>query len=58
MAQSILLYNQTAELWPNLCEDAGKKEGFFCLSKPMDAFIEDVCRCDHSNQNLMVSNNI
>ena len=22
----------------------------------MDAFIGDVCRCDHSNQNLMVSN--
>ena len=24
----------------------------------MDAFIGDFCRCDHSVQNLMVSNNI
>ena len=24
----------------------------------MDVFIRDVCQCDHSNQNLMVSNNI
>ena len=23
----------------------------------MDAFIGEVCRCDHLNQNLMVSNN-
>ena len=24
----------------------------------MDAFIGDVCRCDHSNQNLMVSKKV
>ena len=52
-----------AELWLNLCEDVGEKEEeslllVFQAFLRTDAFIGDVCRCDHSNQNLMVSNNI
>ena len=50
------------ELLPGLCEDASKKEKrsllFLLVFLRMDALIGDVCRCDHSNQNVMVSNNI
>ena len=52
-----------AKLWLNLCEDVSEKEEeslllVFQAFLRTDAFIGDVCRCDHSNQNLMVSNNI
>ena len=34
-AKHFIVQPKMAKLWPNLCEDAGKKEeDFFCLSKP------------------------
>ena len=62
-AKHFIVRSTMAELWLNLCEDVGEKEEeslllVFQAFLRMDAFIGDVCRCDHSNQNLMVSNNI
>ena len=54
-----MIFFSMTELWPNLCGNVGKKEeGLFCAFLRMNTFIGDVCRRDHSNQNLMVSNNI
>ena len=61
-AKHFIVQSTMAELWLNLCEDVGEKEEeslllVFQAFLRTDAFIRDVCRCDHSNQNLMVSNN-
>ena len=55
----------TAYLWPILSKDAGKKEEEWTLYLSMVLSLpEDECfyrifyQCDHSNQNLMMSNNM